>query len=238
MPRCSAAASVLRPCTSRRMTTSRKASGSSSMQRSSSRRTCPRAASASGSAGGEGDHLRPGGGRRLDLGEIGARADPAQPSERHVDRDPREPGAEPGVAAKAGEPGEGADIGLLHHVLGLGVVAQDAARHPEQQPVVAADEHADRALVAARGRARPAPRRQARRAPARPRAGRACFPLSSHGALTHGAPRPRRRIASTDGKAASATAGRSPAGIASAASAPGSPTTSRPTIPACSCGMQ
>ena len=34
--------------------------------------------------------------------------------------------------------------------------------------------------------------------------------LSSHGALTHGRTAPRRRIASTDGKAASATAGRSP----------------------------
>jgi hypothetical protein len=30
------------------------------------------------------------------------------------------------------KPGEGADVGFLHHVLGFGIVAQDAARHAEQ----------------------------------------------------------------------------------------------------------
>ena len=35
------------------------------------------------------------------------------------------------------EAAEGTDIGLLHHVLSLGIVAQDAARHAEQPAVIA-----------------------------------------------------------------------------------------------------
>ena len=46
------------------------------------------------------------------------------------------------------KPGEGADIGFLHHVLGLGIVAQDAARHAEQPAVIALRDGADGRLVA------------------------------------------------------------------------------------------
>jgi hypothetical protein len=35
------------------------------------------------------------------------------------------------------KPGEGADVGFLHHVLGFGIVAQDAARHAEQAAIIA-----------------------------------------------------------------------------------------------------
>ena len=44
--------------------------------------------------------------------------------------------------------GEGADIGLLHGILSLGIVAQNAAGDAEQPLVIAADQSADGILVA------------------------------------------------------------------------------------------
>ncbi len=43
--------------------------------------------------------------------------------------------------------GEGADIGVLDHVLGLAVVAQDAAGEAEQPAIVGLHDGADRGLV-------------------------------------------------------------------------------------------
>ena len=47
--------------------------------------------------------------------------------------------------------GEGAHVGLLHDVLGLGVVADDAAGDAEEAPVVALHQRPHRAFVAAAG---------------------------------------------------------------------------------------
>ena len=47
--------------------------------------------------------------------------------------------------------GERADVGLLEGILGLGIVAKDAARNAIKAPVVAAHKGADRAFVAGDG---------------------------------------------------------------------------------------
>ena len=52
------------------------------------------------------------------------------------------------IAAKLVEMGEGADIGFLHHILGLGVVAQDAAGQPIKPAVIRLHDRADRGFVA------------------------------------------------------------------------------------------
>ena len=44
--------------------------------------------------------------------------------------------------------GEGPDIGLLHHILGLAVIAQDAAGEPVEPAVVGLHDGADGGLVA------------------------------------------------------------------------------------------
>lgn len=43
--------------------------------------------------------------------------------------------------------GEGADVGVLHDVLSLAVIAQDAARQPEQPAIVRLHDGAHRSLV-------------------------------------------------------------------------------------------
>ena len=55
---------------------------------------------------------------------------------------------EAGIAAKTFQMREGADVGLLHDVLGLAVVAQDAAGEPVEPAVVRLHDGADRRLVA------------------------------------------------------------------------------------------
>ena len=60
----------------------------------------------------------------------------AHAAERFVDRDTREPCLETGGPAELVEVVIGADVRGLHDVARLVVVAHDAAREPEQQPVV------------------------------------------------------------------------------------------------------
>ena len=64
------------------------------------------------------------------------------------------------IAAKAVQMREGADVGLLHDVLGLAVVAQDAAGEAVEPAVVRLHDRADRRLVAAQRRGEPARRRR------------------------------------------------------------------------------
>jgi hypothetical protein len=47
------------------------------------------------------------------------------------------------------KPGEGADVGLLHHVLGFGIVALDAAGYAEQAAIIALRDGAYGRLVPA-----------------------------------------------------------------------------------------
>ena len=77
----------------------------------------------------------------------------AQPAQRLVHGDPRQPGREAGIAAKTLQMREGADVGFLHHVLGLAVVAQDAAGEPVKPAIVRLHDRADRRLVAGAGAA-------------------------------------------------------------------------------------
>jgi hypothetical protein len=69
-------------------------------------------------------------------GPFDARALAAQPAERLVHGDARQPGRQAGLAAKLLEMRKRADIGLLHHVLGLGIVAQHAAGDPVEPAVI------------------------------------------------------------------------------------------------------
>ncbi len=72
----------------------------------------------------------------------------AQPAQRLVHGDPRQPGRQAGIAAKTFQMREGADVGLLHDILGLAVVAQDAAGEPVEPAVVRLHDGADRGFVA------------------------------------------------------------------------------------------
>ena len=72
----------------------------------------------------------------------------AQPAERLVHGDPRQPGRETGIAAETFQVREGADVGFLHHILGLGIIAQDAAGQPVEPAVVRLHDGANRRLVA------------------------------------------------------------------------------------------
>ena len=58
------------------------------------------------------------------------------------------------------KPGEGADIGLLHHVLGFGIVALDAAGYAEQAAIIALRDGAYGRLIPA-ARAAPGVRHRA-----------------------------------------------------------------------------
>src|SRR5262249_27527842 len=134
-----------------------------------------------------------------------------------------------------------ADVGLLDDVLRLGIVTQHAARNAEETLIVSLDQHPDRTLIADE-------RALQQRILAEPllagggAAGNTCF----HHWRVHLArflqptrTVPLARISSTAGNAFSAASGRSPAGaLFVQSSAPGFPTTIRPTIPACSWGMQ
>lgn len=62
----------------------------------------------------------------------------AQPAEGLVDGDARQPGAQAVGTGELVDLQEGAHVRFLDHVLGLGIVADDAARSPEQPPVEAA----------------------------------------------------------------------------------------------------
>ena len=72
----------------------------------------------------------------------------AQPAQRLVHGDPRQPGRKAGIAAKAFQMREGANVSLLHHILGLAVVAQDAAGEAIEPAVVSLHDGADGGFVA------------------------------------------------------------------------------------------
>src|SRR5579883_28670 len=100
---------------------------------------------------GERDDLRLQGGIVVDDIERHGPATAAQAAERLVHDDAGEPGAEPRLAAKAREAGEGARIGLLQRVLRLAVVAQDTAGDAVETLVVLADDQPHRRRLAAAG---------------------------------------------------------------------------------------
>ena len=72
----------------------------------------------------------------------------AQPAQRLVHGDPRQPCRQAGIAAKAFQMREGANVGLLHHILGLAVVAQDAAGKAIEPAVIRLHDGANGRLVA------------------------------------------------------------------------------------------
>src|SRR6185312_9764611 len=78
-------------------------------------------------------------------------AAPAQPRQRLVDDDARQPGADARLAAKSAQLRECLEIGVLKRVLGLGIVAQNAARDAIEAAIVPLDDGADRLLLARAG---------------------------------------------------------------------------------------
>src|SRR3546814_1449179 len=78
--------------------------------------------------------------RGLERGDVDARAPLAQAAVRLVEHDARQPGRQGRLAAEGRKSGEGVRVGLLHHVLGLGIVAYHGARDPEQE-LVRSEEH-------------------------------------------------------------------------------------------------
>src|SRR6476660_1936491 len=71
-----------------------------------------------------------------------------QSSQRLVHGDARDPCAEGSIPAKHIETGKGADISLLHHVLGFSVIAQDAPRNAEQTAIISLCDRSNRGFVA------------------------------------------------------------------------------------------
>jgi hypothetical protein len=90
-------------------------------------------------------------GARRQRGPFDPRALAAQPAERLVHGDSRQPCREAGIAAEFRKMRERPDIGLLHNVLGLGVVAQDAAGQPVKPAVIRLHDRTDGRLVALAG---------------------------------------------------------------------------------------
>ncbi len=81
--------------------------------------------------------------------ELDMRLAASRPAKRLVDGNARQPGRQPGLAAKVVEMGKGPDIGFLHHVLGFAVAAQDTARETVEPAVVGLHDLAQRGLVTA-----------------------------------------------------------------------------------------
>jgi hypothetical protein len=59
-----------------------------------------------------------------------------EPPERLVKDDAAEPGRQAGGFAELIDVREGKDVGFLNRILGIGGVAQDASRHPEESLVI------------------------------------------------------------------------------------------------------
>ena len=74
-----------------------------------------------------------------------------QAAQSLVHHDPAEPGANRGISCKIIEMREGFEVTFLQSVLGLGIVAQDAARDSIKTLVVPLDQGADREFVALTG---------------------------------------------------------------------------------------
>src|SRR5438309_2092299 len=118
----------------RRTKTVRSDSGSRPIAASVRARSSARAAIASGSmAGGSCS-----GGPWSPIVEAHHGAPSAQPAQRFVDRNPREPGRNAGLCAEMLDRGECEYISLLHRVLGFVLVLKDAARDSEQPLVTPA----------------------------------------------------------------------------------------------------
>jgi hypothetical protein len=71
----------------------------------------------------------------------------AHSPQRLVDCDPRQPRRQDRIATKILEMREQADVGVLHDVLCLGVVPQDASRQQVKPLVVRFDDRVDRGLI-------------------------------------------------------------------------------------------
>ena len=86
----------------------------------------------------EGDHL--GAGERTVRSVLSVQSDHGsslpQPPQRLVEDDAAQPSGQAGGVAELVDVGEGKDPGVLHRVLGLGGVAQHAARHADERLVV------------------------------------------------------------------------------------------------------
>src|SRR5262249_13966730 len=71
----------------------------------------------------------------------------AQSAQSFVHGDAGDPGAESSIAAKQVEAGKRTDVGFLHDILGLRVIAQNAARNAEQTTIVTRGYGANRGFV-------------------------------------------------------------------------------------------
>src|SRR5262245_33054891 len=90
---------------------------------------------------------RQSGGRVFRPGVTKRRPGPPKATQRLINNDACEPGPEGRLPAKALEPRERADVGILHGILGVGIVSQDPARNPVQPLVVTARQLAHRLLI-------------------------------------------------------------------------------------------
>lgn len=158
-PRAWAVSSMLISSTARIMNTTRKGSGNPSMTRSRRPLISCRATARSGStvslASGNGITAalsRPA--RGVETVEIDARTPPAHAPERFVEDDPCQPCREVGLVAEPAHGREGPYVAFLEHILGLAVIAYDAAGDAVEPPVVAQHDSAEGARLALLGQER------------------------------------------------------------------------------------
>ena len=137
-----AVSSTVMSSTSRMTKTVRNATGSSSIRRSSMRRTSARIVASTATRPCR-QPRRPPAVRAPVACSVAERHDDAvallaaQPHQRLVDDDARQPGGKLRLAAEVADVPVGVEIGVLQRVLGLGVVPENRARDPEQPAVVA-----------------------------------------------------------------------------------------------------
>ncbi len=68
----------------------------------------------------------------------------AEPAERLIEHDAREPSGQARFALETLNVSEGADITFLHHLLGFGIVPDDAARQAIEALIVAPHQNGER----------------------------------------------------------------------------------------------
>lgn len=89
----------------------------------------------------------------LQFGQLDIFLAAAQAAQGLIHGDAGEPRAEAGFSLKGIQMHKGAEVGLLYHILRLGIIAHDAAGDAKQPPVIFLDEQAESVRLARRARA-------------------------------------------------------------------------------------
>lgn len=115
--------------------------------------------------------------RARPVGDVNDRSTPSDAAKSKVDRDAGEPSTHAGITSELLEVREDTNIGLLHHILGICVIAKNAARDAKQASVVALGQLSNGNLVSLLAAAE---QLVVREAPRGRQAGRRGYEVSRH----------------------------------------------------------